>query len=219
MAERYRAEREMWSARRIERRLALKGQPDAATLNQCIAAYERILQRYPVNAAASDTASSRSLTRLRASVLLELARLYGQKDSPARAAAVLYERRHDFGADLTSTLGIYQALVQLLAARSNPDSLNDVLQEMATTLPAATPDGQPVGPVLEAPLQRAETLASVGRNQEAGAALQDARAYYEKVAAEHAGSPTEVSALIQKASVQARQNQMGEAETAKRFRV
>lgn len=215
LSARYQAERDAWSARRIERRMVLQGRIDRAVAERAIAAYQGILQKYPIAAARGDSAEARSLTRVRAGSMLKLARLYGQTDAPDKAVRLLWDGRREVGGDLESTLLVYGDLIQRLTAASSTDSLCDLYKEVMA-LPAATAAGAPVAPVLQAPLERAQALATSGRSAEASQALNEAVDFYDRVASEHRGSVAEVSALIQKASALARAGRMTEAETALR---
>jgi tetratricopeptide (TPR) repeat protein len=207
----YEAERACWKAGRMERRLSLRPQAGPDALRPAILAYERVLARYPLAAAGSDPELRRSLTRSRILAARRLAGLLLAAGQRARAPQILWSLRDEALGDPTTAVGFYGDLLQAMAWGGSADSLADAYREMYTKLPPAQPDGNPLVPVLQAPLGRINAYASAGRSAEAVAAAADALSYYDRVAQEHPNTATEVVAFTLKADLLARTRRVPEA--------
>jgi tetratricopeptide (TPR) repeat protein len=207
----YEAERECWKAGRLEQRLSLRPDAGIDAGRPAMEAYEKILARYPLAAAAGDAEMRGSLARSRALAARRLAGLRFAAGQGARAGQILWDLREEARADPPSAVGLYSDLVQILARGGSSDSLAEVCRDMYEKLPPALPDGRPVVPVLQAPIGRIGAYASVGRTAEAAAAVADALAYYDRVGRDHQGTATEVVALMQKADVLTRDRRIPEA--------
>lgn len=212
LSHQYAAERDLWKARMIERQIELKPRGAQEDLTPIIAAYERILTRYPITAAGSDTSAQSSIGRVRGTAVQTLSRLYFRQGSRPRSIEVLWRERENLRRSPGALVGIYGDLVQLLARASTPDSLASLYREMAAQLPPGSPAGMPYPLVLESPARLGELYGATGRAAEAQSAYGEAVAYYDRVVAEHPGTPLEVAAHVQKANVLARLNRPQEAE-------
>jgi tetratricopeptide (TPR) repeat protein len=207
----YEAERACWKASRTEQLLSLRPQAGPDAMRPAILAYERILARYPLADAGPDPELRRSLARSRILAARRLAGLYLAGSQQARAGKVLWDLQEEALADPGTAISYYSDLIQVLARGGSPDSLADACREMYTKLPAAQPDGNPLVPVLQAPMARINAYATAGRSVEAAAAVDDALSYYDRVVLEHSGTATEVGALTLKADLLARSRRVPEA--------
>lgn len=209
---RYEAERDLWRARKEERRLSLTPGTAGEALAPAVRAYEEILRKYAVATAGNDSASVRVVVRVRAAAAQSLARLHFRRGAQADAARVLWEERERVRSDLVASLGVYSDLIQILARGSSSDSLVALYREMMDALPPGTPDGQPVAAVLEAPSRLGEVLSAAGRPAEADGALNQALGWYDGIASRSPGTSLEVAAYVQKANVLARLQRPREAD-------
>lgn len=207
----FEAERAAWKAGRLEQRISLRPQGGPDALRPAMEAYERILARYPLDSAGNDTEMRRSLTRSRSLAARRLASLLLSTGQGTKAGQVLWNLRDEALADPATAVGYYGDLLQAMARGGNADSLADACREMYTKLPPAQPDGNPLVPVLQAPLGRINAYAAAGRSAEATAAVAEALSYYDRVTSEHAGSATEVVSLTLKADLLARSRRVPEA--------
>lgn len=214
MGSAFEAERASWKAGRLEQRLALRSSSGPNAVQPVMAAYERILTGYPLVSAGADADLRRSLSRTRTFAARRLASLCLASAQEARAVQLLWAQREEALVDDASAVGLYADLLQTLARRGNADSLAEACRDMHQKLSPAQADGGPVMPVLQAPISRIMAYAAAGRTGEAAAASDDALTYYEGVAREHPGTPTEVVVLMQTADVLARNRRNREAMAA-----
>lgn len=212
LSERYEAEHDLWSARRIERRIANQPDDPGPLLEQAKTAYAAILERYPEAGAGADSTERENLERVRASAVLGLARILRASNDIEGAVTVVAAHRMDAPWDLDATLRLHRELVDLLSLQGSPDTLITVLRSIIEELPPGQPNGQPIPLVLEAPLREVDLLEAVGRDEEAAARLDQADLYYAEVAARSPGTPLEVAADLHRSNVFLRQNRYQEAE-------
>ncbi len=213
LSERYLAERDFWRARAGERVAALRPSADDGGLLAAAAAYQKILARYPVQAATGEPAEEALLCRIRGAAAQAASRIYLRSGDRARAVAVLWNLREESQKDADSGLRVYGDLTAILAQGGASDSLIQAYREITSALPPATSDGNPIPLVVNAPVQMADALVSMGRRAEAEAALANSLAWYESTAAQHAGTALEVAVQVQKAEVLIRQGRNAEAES------
>ena len=143
---------------------------------------------------------------------MALVRLYTQLQTPRKAVDLLWTERGSFATDAESGVRVYSGLVQLLSRLGSPDSLALVYGEMPQVLPEADDSGNPVTPVLEAPMRQADVLATAGKEAEARAVLHSALDYYNRLIGDNAGKPIQVAAMVQRSSALTRLGRAQEAE-------
>jgi tetratricopeptide (TPR) repeat protein len=207
----YEAERACWKASRMEQQLGLRPQAGPDAMRPAMLAYERILARYPLAVAGSDPDLRRSLTRSRTLAARRLAGLLLAAGQRTRAGRVLWDLRDEALGDSAMAVGFYDDLLQAMSRGGSADSLADACREMYMKLPPAQQDGNPLVPVLQAPMVRINAYVSAGRSEEAMAAVADALSFYDRVAQEHPSTATEVAALTLKADLLARTRRVPEA--------
>ncbi len=198
---RYEAERALWKARQLERRI--NSQPEAAQpqAEQASIAYRRVLDDFPLEAVAADSAELQLLGQVRGSAALGLSRMriIFLSDSTG-AIDALHEVRRQAPWDVPVTARVYAELLKLNRDFGSPDAIVGLLDEVVEILPPVDPDGEPLPLVLEAPTQKAEILDAIGKGSEAKAELEVAHVFYDDIAKEHRGTTAEVAALLQKAN-------------------
>lgn len=210
---RYSAEQQLWEGRQLERRIA--SQPDAAgsLVDEGLAAYQTVLDRFPLERAAGDSAEHALLGQIRGNAGLGIVRLrVGMKDDPAGAIAALEAIRHDTPEDIAVTARLYTELLRLQSEFGEPEAVIALLDEVVERIPPRDPLGDPFPLMLEAPTQKAEILLALGRETEARAELAVAHVLYEDLAAEGAGTTLEVAALLQQANAYVLERRYAEAD-------
>lgn len=207
----FEAERAYWQAGRLEQRLSLRPQAGPDAMRPAMLAYERVLARYPLSAVGSDPELRRSLSRARCLAARRLANLLLAAGQSARAGRILWDLRDEAVVDPATAVGFYGDLLQALARGGSADSLADACRDMYVKLPPAQPNGEPLVPVLQAPMGRINAYASAGRSAETTAAVADALSYYDRVVQERPNTATEVVALTLKADLLARSRRVPEA--------
>lgn len=210
----YRAERDLWKLRTVERRMNLTMEENKELIETLRRGYQAILERYPASLAQGGTEEANTILQVRVASATALARYHLSEGDRGAAIDVLWKTRRDLSArDTESAVRIYGDLIQILARGSSPDSLAEVFQDLAARFPAATPEGEPIALVLESPLRLADLRRGEGAaGPAAQAALESALTYYDRVANEWSGKPVEVAALVQRANVLLRMERLAEAE-------
>ncbi|MEZ4651400.1 MAG: tetratricopeptide repeat protein [Candidatus Eisenbacteria bacterium] len=198
---RYRAEQQLWKGRQLERRVG--SQPEAAgpLIDEAIAQYRVVLDRFPLDAISSEDEERGLLGQIRGNAALGLVRLLvGLKEDPEAAIATLEGIRGDTPKDVTVTARLYAELLKLQSQFGTPEAVVELLDEVVDRLPPVDANGDPFPLVLEAPTQKAEILMAVGRETDARAELQVAHVYYDDLIEKGKGTTLEVAALLQKAN-------------------
>ncbi len=211
LSSRYQAELALWKAGVEERRGRLNPVRGTEAGNEILALYQRILQRYPLSSATGDPAAVRDLARVRLSAARSASRIFFQQGQRQEAIAVLSAERAGLRGDAAAAMELYRELSHLLATGESPDSLAALYREMMATFPAARSDGHPDPTMIEVPIRLGDLYVAAGRAAEAAAAQEEAIAWYDRVAAAHAGAPVQVAALVKKADVLARQRRAAES--------
>jgi tetratricopeptide (TPR) repeat protein len=209
---RYRAERDLWKARRMGVRI--QSQPDAAgpLVEKAIEAYAKVLEEYP-SSRVNDPEEAKQVAAIRAAAALGLSRLHVSARGDWRGASeVLFANRLTAPDNLDATMRIHAELLRLLQETGSSDTLVLVLEGMLDTLPPADEEGHPVALVLDAPLQIVEIEESLGHAEEAAARLEVAQIYLEEVRRDYAGKPVAVAARLHQANVLVKQGRYEEAD-------
>lgn len=214
LSTRYHAERDLWRARQVERRVWNNPEAAGSARADAIALYETMLDRYPTAGISPADPELRALIAARTSARLGLSRLYLQARRTGRAVRLLTEARGEAAIDLDFAIRLHTELLQILSAGGREDTLALVLQGMADTLPAADPDGKPIPLVIEALIRRADLIGQSGRREEAIQALSDAITFYREAERKYSGTETEIAAIVQRSKAEIRLGRYDEAEGA-----
>ncbi len=200
---RYRAERDLWRAQKMERNLGLQLQagkrPDEKTISGVQSAYERILRAdsRPATPAGRDSAHVRSMGIIRAQAergLIRMDRLRG--DSTAVLAHLDRAwRSYPWDPDITLRFAVEQ--IGALRSLGRSEQAVEVCQEIVSQIPVRRPDGRTRVPVMDAPIWAADLLLEAGRQDEALAELDRAEIYYREVVNENPDDETAALAWVQ----------------------
>ncbi|MCA9756396.1 MAG: tetratricopeptide repeat protein [Candidatus Eisenbacteria bacterium] len=198
---RYQAEQQLWKGRQLERRIGSQPEAAGSLIDEAIAEYQAVLDRFPLDSIPEDDEERMLLGQIRGNAALGLVRLLvGLKQDPESAIATLEAIRSDTPKDVAVTARIYAELLRLESQFGTPESVVELLDEVVDRLPPVDPNGDPFPLVLEAPTQKAEILMAVGRETDARAELQVAHVYYDDLIERGKGTTLEVAALLQKAN-------------------
>lgn len=209
---RYEAERALWHARGIERRVWTRPEAAGEDIKTSIDAYEALLRDFPLSRVGSVAEERAYLANTRVGASLGLARLYRQERRLGRAVQTLTAARADAADNLELAVTLHAELLQLLGMAPRPDTTLMVLRGLAETVPPASSEGHPIPLVLEAPIREVDLLESMNRATESAERLSSALAYFEKVIQQYQGKEAEVAASVQKAKVEIRLGQYRDAE-------
>lgn len=209
---RYAAERDLWRANRLERRVSSNPEVAGPVLEETIGAYARVIERYPATRIQGDPGESALLGSIRAGATLGLARMRssGQRDFEG-AITVLFDNRFTAPENLEATVRLHSELIRLLDSAGRADSLVLVLDDLAARVPPVDPTGHAIPLVLEAPLRAAEVREATSNIAESEKRLEEAATYYDRVITEHAASPAAVAARMAKANVFVKQQRFDSA--------
>lgn len=199
----FRAERDLWRAQRMERSLGLQvregNRPDDAAIRPVQKAYARILELHgmPSGPSSRDSSHVRSIGMIRAQAdrgVIRMDRLRG--DSTAVIEHLDRARKaYPWSDDLT--LGFAVEQIAALRALGRSDDAVTVCQEIASQIQVRAPNGRTRVPVMDAPIWAADLLVEAGRQEEALAELDRADIYYRELVNENPNDQTAALAWVQ----------------------
>ena len=210
---RYEAERQLWRGRQLERRISSQPEAAAGLVDEGLARYEAVLERFPLSAVAADSSEHALLGQIRGNAALGIVRIrVGLDRDPEVAITTLEAIRNDTPDDVSVTARIYAELLRLQTQFGEPEKVVELLDEVVDRLPPHDAYGDPFPLVLEAPTQKAEILLRLGRETDARAELQVAHLFYDDIAEQAIGTTLEVAALLQKGNAYVVEERYAEAD-------
>lgn len=212
---RYRAERDFWSASRLERGLQMAGKsaPEKERIEKVARAYEEVLKRNPAPdlGGGADTSVSRGIAQVRGQAELRLVPLQQYLGQTAEVERRLADARRAYTWDLNLATQFYLLSVDLATQKGDQGQVAALYQEMVSSLPGRLADGSAVVPVLDAPIRAADALVAMNHPEEALAELDRAEVYYRTIIQEDPGDQAAAFALLQLGILETRRGRFDKA--------
>jgi TolA-binding protein len=215
---RYRIERDMLRAGRMEQRLQIRSDtpPTTEQAREILKSYESLLARNPVprRTASRDTLIVHEIGRLRARAEMRVADLHRFLGDTTAVRLCLEEGAETYAWDTDISLAFRRALIQEAITRGDGGKAVRLYQRLAAELPARNARGRPSAEVLQAPIRAADLLNQMGQQDEALAELDRAEVYYREIIGDSPLDLTAAWAWLQIAEAARRRDNLDKAADA-----
>ncbi len=214
----FRAERDLWKARRLEQGLQVgpDSPPTVEEIERVLDAYRTLLDHspMPVEDARGESTGRSEIARIRATAYLGVVRMHQLQDDRDAVREILELGQRQFAKIPDLALRFHAERISFLLSEGDYETAIDAYRDLSADLPARNQDGGANVPVQDAPIRAADLLRQLGRVEEANAELDRAETYYRAILDEDDTDQAAALAWIELATVSARRGEYDSAALA-----